>query len=245
MIHIAEDIYTPGPLDTEHRWSFIKDFLPRDLKEMRVLDVGCNAGFYSFKMRELGAEYVLGIDFEHYIKQACFIKDLTKTTDVDFEVNSIYSLSTPARFNITLCLGLLYHLKYPFLALQKISQLTTDMILVETEALVGERDTDKMQYIEHTYKNDGTNWWIFGEQCLRGMLRSVGFTFVKSYSYPSYHPIFGSHYSQGLTEEGIPKGKRIVVVGLKRIDYKRLGMLVSESSDLEKEIDLDNLQTIE
>ncbi len=240
-IHLVGDIYTPGCLGSEDRWNFIKNFLPKKLKEMRVLDIGCNAGYSLIKMKELGTQYVKGIDFEHYIRQAKFVAKIKGYNDINFMAQSVYQLDTSEKFDLTLCLGTLYHLKYPFLALKKISEVTTKMILLETEALVDEKGTDKMKFIEHSYKNDGTNWWIFGEECLKGMLRSVGFKFVQSYTYPNDHPTLGKHYYQGFTEEGIIKGKRIVVIGLKTLDRNRIGRLVSEISELKNEIDLNHL----
>lgn len=239
-MHLIDDVYTPGQIDTQCRWDFLKSFLPKNLKGKRVFDLGCNAGFNSIKAKELGADYVLGIDFEHYIKQANFIKEL-KELDIDFKTDSIYKISVSKKFDITLCLGLLYHLKYPFLALEKISDCTSEMIILETECLVGSQDADKIKFVEHSYRNDGTVWWLFGEECIKGMLRSVGFKFVKSYRFPSDHPIFGDHYSDGLTEEGIKKGGRVVVIGFKKLDLSKFGMLLAEIPDLEDEVDLNNL----
>jgi len=240
-IHLIKDIYTDGSLDVEDRWKFIKNFIPKDLKGMRVLDVGCNAGYFSIKMKELGAQYVKAIDFEHYIQQAKFVAKIKKYNDINFIVQSLYKLDSSKKFDLTICLGTFYHLKYPFLALKKIADVTTKMVLLETEALASNENTDKIQFIEHNYRNDGTTWWIPGEECLKGMLRSVGFKFVQSYPYPDNHPIFGKHYYQGLTKEGIIKGKRIVLVGLKELDKDKIGMLVSEIPELESEIDLNNL----
>ena len=45
--------------------------LPGDLTGKTVLDIGCNAGFYSFEMRRRGAARVVGIDAdERYLAQA-------------------------------------------------------------------------------------------------------------------------------------------------------------------------------
>ena len=45
--------------------------IPQDLSGKSVLDIGCNAGFYSLEMKRRGAERVLGIDFdERYLAQA-------------------------------------------------------------------------------------------------------------------------------------------------------------------------------
>lgn len=53
------------------KWQRFEDAIPVDLSEMSVLDIGCNAGFYSIQMKRRGAARVLGIDFdEDYLRQA-------------------------------------------------------------------------------------------------------------------------------------------------------------------------------
>ncbi|MFL6785169.1 MAG: DUF1698 domain-containing protein, partial [Sphingomicrobium sp.] len=55
--------------------------LPDDLSGRTVLDIGCNAGFYSIEMKRRGAQRVLGIDSdERYLAQARFA---TKTLGFD------------------------------------------------------------------------------------------------------------------------------------------------------------------
>ncbi|MBN2120949.1 MAG: DUF1698 domain-containing protein [Candidatus Omnitrophica bacterium] len=245
-MHVIDDIDTPGVCNMKFRWYWLRNFLPTDLEGMSVLDVGCNAGFCSFKAAELRAPRVLGIDFEPYIRQARFLQQVKGLKNITFEVSSLYKMKASEKFNITLCLGFLYHAKYPFLALKKISDLTTDMILLETEALVEECDTCKMRFIEHTYLGDSTVWWLIGQECLRGMLREVGFKFVKSYFYPDNHPIFGLHSSQGLTQEGLEKSRRIVMIAFKHKNFKfpGFGGFISEVSELDEEIDLNNLGEI-
>ena len=52
------------------KWREIAPHVPRDLSGWRVLDVGCNAGFYSFELARRGAE-VTAIDVDpHYLRQA-------------------------------------------------------------------------------------------------------------------------------------------------------------------------------
>src|ERR1051326_1150938 len=55
------------------KWKSISPALPRDLSGMSVLDIGCNAGFYSIEMKRRGAERVLGVDVDdRYLAQARF-----------------------------------------------------------------------------------------------------------------------------------------------------------------------------
>src|SRR5438105_15920154 len=55
------------------KWRRFEHALPNDLGDKSVLDIGCNAGFYSIEMKRRGAARVVGIDFiEHYLAQAKF-----------------------------------------------------------------------------------------------------------------------------------------------------------------------------
>src|SRR5256885_1402994 len=52
------------------KWREIAPHVPADLAGWTCLDIGCNAGFYTFELARRGAS-VLGIDVdEHYLKQA-------------------------------------------------------------------------------------------------------------------------------------------------------------------------------
>jgi tRNA (mo5U34)-methyltransferase len=58
--------------------------LPGDMSGMTVLDIGCNAGFYSMEMKRRGADRVLGIDTdERYLEQARFAAEV-QDSDVEF-----------------------------------------------------------------------------------------------------------------------------------------------------------------
>src|SRR5919109_3680597 len=52
------------------KWRELAPALPSDLSGWSVLDVGCNAGFYSIELARRGAN-VLAIDVDpHYLRQA-------------------------------------------------------------------------------------------------------------------------------------------------------------------------------
>src|SRR5690242_8806459 len=52
-------------------WRAIAPALPQDLSGKSVLDVGCNAGFFSLELKRRGAARVLGVDFDpRYLQQA-------------------------------------------------------------------------------------------------------------------------------------------------------------------------------
>jgi tRNA (mo5U34)-methyltransferase len=123
-------------------WEIIKDALPSDLTGKSVLDVGCNAGFYSVEAKRRNAARVVGVDaMRREIMQAEFVRRALDL-DIEFRPLSVYDLgvSSVGRFDVTLALGLIYHLKHLVLGLEKLAQVTTDTLIVET-ALLPRRST--------------------------------------------------------------------------------------------------------
>jgi tRNA (mo5U34)-methyltransferase len=178
------------------KWRRFADAVPRDLTGKTVLDIGCNAGFYSIEMKRRGAHRVVGIDFdEEYLEQARFAADI-KGLDIEFRRLSVYDVGAlQERFDIVLFLGVLYHLRHPLLALDLIREHVADDLLLfqsmqrgSTDVKTLEQDHDfwtidifdqpdypKLHFIEHKYAHDWTNWWVPNRACAEAMLRSAGF----------------------------------------------------------------------
>ncbi len=133
------------PIDKTRVTNLVKHAFPALLRACggtlngkRVLDVACNCGGFSLEARKLGADYVLGIDIvDRYIEQARFVKRALGVRRVDFETMSLEALdpSTTGSFDVTLCLGLLYHLQDPVRALKQIAAVTRGILLVDTKLM--------------------------------------------------------------------------------------------------------------
>lgn len=182
------------------KWQRFRHAIPEDLTGKTVLDIGCNAGFYSFEMKRRGADRVLGVDFDdRYLEQARFAAEV-KGVDVEFRKLSIYDVAELGeRFDIVLFMGVLYHLRHPLLALDLIHEHVTRDLLVFQSMQRGSNEvapvrTDydffeqdhfdepgypKMHFIEHKYANDWTNWWAPNAACSAAMLRSAGFEILE------------------------------------------------------------------
>lgn len=181
------------------KWQRFAHAIPDDLQGRTVLDIGCNAGFYAFEMKRRGASRVLGIDSdEHYLAQARFAADVLEM-DVEFRQASVYDLPRLGEtFDIVLFMGVLYHLRYPLLALDLVREHAARDTLVFQSLQRGEtvpaelhddypfseRDVfdlpgyPKLHFVEHNYAGDPTNWWIPNAACTAAMLRSAGFEIV-------------------------------------------------------------------
>lgn len=124
----------PGPL-----WRVIAPDLPQDLSGHRVLDIGCNAGYMSFATKQMGADYVLGIDSNlgaatSFVDQAEFCRSVLGL-DVEFRVQSFFDYTPEQPFTLVLFCGVLYHLEDYATALDKVASFAapgTGHIVLET-----------------------------------------------------------------------------------------------------------------
>jgi tRNA (mo5U34)-methyltransferase len=91
------------------KWQRFSQALPEDLVGKSVLDIGCNAGFYSFELKKRGAARVLAIDAdEKYLRQAVLIREILDL-DVEIRQMSVYDVAElKEKFDIVLFLGVLY-----------------------------------------------------------------------------------------------------------------------------------------
>jgi tRNA (mo5U34)-methyltransferase len=181
------------------KWRKFADEIPEDLTGKTVLDIGCNAGFYSIKMKRRGAARVLGIDYDPaYLAQARFAAEVEEA-EIEFRQLSVYDVgSLGERFDIVLFMGVFYHLRHPLLALDLIREHAVGQLLVFQSMQRGSPDTatfsenyafwntdlfedaryPKLHFVEERYADDPTNWWIPNASCAEAMLRSAGFAIV-------------------------------------------------------------------
>jgi tRNA (mo5U34)-methyltransferase len=182
------------------KWHELAASLPDDLSGWRALDVGCNAGFYSFALAKRGAD-VLAIDAdEHYLRQARWAADRFELTErIRFEQLEVYDIARGGeRFDLVLFLGVLYHLRHPLLALDLLAEKADRLLVLQTLTMPGadklrtprnlpfdkrekllERGWPKMAFVEHRLADDPTNWWAPNDACVEAMLRSAGLEVVE------------------------------------------------------------------
>lgn len=178
------------------KWRHFAHALPADLRGKTVLDIGCNAGYYSIEMKRRGADRVVGVDNdEGYLAQARFAAEVCGS-EIEFRKLSVYDVAALGeRFDIVLFLGVLYHLRHPLLALDLLHEHVAGDLLVFQSMLRGSDEVERvesdypfaetgiferpgfprMHFIEDRYSADPTNWWIPNRACAEAMLRSAGF----------------------------------------------------------------------
>jgi tRNA (mo5U34)-methyltransferase len=183
---------------------------PKSFKGKHVLDIGCNAGFYSMAAKLRGAKRVLGIDHQQeYVDQALMVRSIMELSEQDIEFclsdeNTLASLGET--FDYVINTGVMYHLENPMDFLRKVSAIATGTMFMESEMLIDEAHTEHAWFAEDTYGDDPSNWWICGPRCLERMARAAGFRTAEFQGF-IWKPEPGT-----TTSEGYPRQGRGVVI---------------------------------
>lgn len=188
-IKVTDEISTtPVPKDDRQWcWDVIWDFLEKnlDFRNKRVLDVGCRDGLFSFKSEEKGAKEVIAIDNDLSQGAVNFLIPFFKSRIKMHEL-SIYDL-TPDKFghfDVVLCLGLLYHLRYPFSGLKKLADCLSEngLLVIESGMLTKKSlQNDELLYCPTTESPyEPTSCTFFNKKALVTTLESFGCKLLKS-----------------------------------------------------------------
>jgi len=212
------NLHLPGGLQTapEHplgdfparKWQLMASHIPDDLSGRSALDIGCNAGFYSFELARRGAQ-VTAIDTgERYLRQAAWAADkLGLRSRIRFESISVYDLASLRQdFDLVLFLGVFYHLRHPLLGLDIVTSVTRTTLLFQTLTMpqqgqmkcprniaLTEREQmlhpawPKMAFVEESLEGDPTNWWVPNHAAVEAMLRSCGWQSIGYLGEEIYH----------------------------------------------------------
>jgi tRNA (mo5U34)-methyltransferase len=184
-IDLGGGVITRGVDDSPLRLARVQ--LPQSLHGKTVLDIGAWDGFFSFECERRGAARVVAADHFSWHgtgwgTKAGFTlaRDAlgSRVEDIDIDVMDL-SPERVGTFDVVLFLGVFYHLRHPFLALERVASVTRDYLIVETVVdLVGFRRPAMAFYPGQELNNDPTNWWGPNIPAVVGMLESLGFVEV-------------------------------------------------------------------
>jgi tRNA (mo5U34)-methyltransferase len=177
------------------KWRAIAPHVPADLAGWTALDIGCNAGFYSFELARRGAR-VTGLEIDpHYLEQARWASRQYGLEDAaTFRQGSVYDLEgSSERWDLVLFMGVLYHLRHPLLALDAVAAVVGRLLVLQTLTMPGDEQAEpppdlglddrerlldpgwpKMAFVERRLEDDETNWWAPNAACVVAMARSAG-----------------------------------------------------------------------
>jgi len=108
------------------------------LAQIECLDIGCHEGFYSLAMARKGVRRVVGIDArEENLSRARFVADAMGVSGIEYRKGRVETLTAdPGRtFDLTLFLGVLYHVEDPMRCLREVAAVTGEMCVIETQVV--------------------------------------------------------------------------------------------------------------
>jgi len=132
-IDFGDGIITNGAFDSKEELETLR-FDDVDFKNKTVLDIGCNAGFFSCEAKRRGAVVVDGIDrnIEQVNKAqhvALFLRQECRFGKGDIEHEG--QCGWFGQYDIVFFFSVLHHLKFPLIAMQNIARLTKNLLIAE------------------------------------------------------------------------------------------------------------------
>ena len=184
----------PGQLSRESMLLRFEPALP-DFAGKRVLEMGCAEGFYSFLAEERGAQHVAAFDVvESVIARAKYAAERRHSKVAFFKDDADIWRHDDTKFDLVLCLGLIYHLRNPLGCLEWICKLLAPggQAVIETALLDNSEDVPEFGKVDYAvpypmmrfwrgkeYNGDDSNWWTPNEACMMAMFDSAGFEVIK------------------------------------------------------------------
>lgn len=187
QITLPGGLVTPGSNNSAYCLSRLA--MPASLAGKSVLDIGAWDGFYSFEAARRGAARVLATD--SFVWQGRWGPNgfrlarsaLNLETTVEDRLIDVMDLSPEKlgeTFDVVLFLGVLYHLRDPITALQRVSSVCKELLLLETETALNLLPVPAGRlWPGRELRGDSTNWWSFNQRALVALLKSNGFREVR------------------------------------------------------------------
>jgi SAM-dependent methyltransferase len=205
-IDFGDGITSPGATKLHVLNAQADIYFRAGVADLSVIDVGCWDGFNSFEAKRRGAARVLATDHFAWSDKCWGSREsfelaranLGLAVEVmDIDLPEIIP-ATVGHFDLVLFCGVLYHLRDPLGALERISEICSRTLVVEShlDALEIERPS-MIFYPTNELANDPTNWWGPNPACVTSMLKDLGFPTVEFTWHPVYphRGIFHGHRS--------------------------------------------------
>src|SRR5579884_12044 len=147
-LELPDGTIVPGLISIEALRTRIQSFpIPSDLSGRTVLDVGAASGWNSFEVLRRGAAVtaVDCVEFEELTRVRELFTPRIEYKRLDVDELTPDSIGT---FDFVLFLGVLYHLRHPLLALERIWAVTKDAAFVESFVCEPNQSVNNGSYLE-------------------------------------------------------------------------------------------------
>jgi len=216
---------------SERKWQRLLPVLP-DLQGKTVADIGCNNGYYMFRMASCKPKVVLGLEptIQHYY---CFkaLNGMAGMANLSIDLLGVEHLSLfPDCFDVIFLMGLIYHRPSPLDVLRDVYTALKPggTLILESQAIPG--NDPVALFPEKTYAKVPGTYFVPTGACLANWMQRTGFTDVNLFC---SHPMTSAEQRRtdwmvfqsfsdficsdnpSLTVEGYPAPYRVFLVGRK------------------------------
>ena len=217
---------------SERKWQRLLPMLP-DLEGKIIADIGCNNGYYMFRMAPYRPKLVLGLEpsMQHYY---CFkaLNSMARQEALHIDLLGVEHLSLfPDCFDVLFLMGIIYHRASPIDVLRDCYQALRPggTLLLESQAIPGEAPI--ALFPDKTYAKVPGTYFIPTGHCLQLWMEKAGFDQVELFcqhpmsaeeqrstewmTFESYRD-FIDPQNPALTVEGYPAPHRVFLRGSKK-----------------------------
>ncbi|MBE9143976.1 DUF1698 domain-containing protein [Planktothrix mougeotii LEGE 06226] len=180
-IDFGYNIVTNAPADQSKVFEIIAPYLP-EIQGKKVLELGSNASALSLEFIKRGAKVTAVEINPKYVAQANFVKQYFGLENLTIISEDVYNIHNLGQFDIVLCLGILYHVRYPQLLLDLCQYVCNGVMILSTQ--VCESDDfvmiNRCSATNHnTEQNTDLLGWLINEKTVFKMLSSAGFSNIE------------------------------------------------------------------
>lgn len=217
---------------SERKWRRLEPALP-DLTGKVIADIGCNNGYYMFRMAPSRPRLVLGFEpsVQHYY---CFkaLNSMAGRRELDIDLLGVEHLQLfTASFDVVFLMGIIYHRPSPVDTLRNIYTALKPggSLIVESQAIPG--NDPIALFPEETYAKVPGTYFVPTGSCLANWMKKAGFINIDIFcshpmsteeqrqtawmTFESYND-FISTADPGITVEGYPAPWRVFLRGDKK-----------------------------
>ena len=169
-------LYIDSEWRSDRKYNLLRPYM--DLEGKRVADVGCNNGYYMFRMLEMAPRSVLGVDPSPLFRtQFDLVQRYVRSPKLRYEMLGIEHMRLFAdMFDTVFCLGVLYHRSDPIVALKSLKQSLKKggELFLDTFMIEGEEPVCLVP--ESTYSKIGNVHFVPTIPALENWCKKAGFT---------------------------------------------------------------------
>ena len=214
------------------KWDSLDGYLP-DLSGQTIADIGCNNGYYMFRMAAHRPEFVLGLEpsVQHYYSFKA-LNAMAGCSNLEIDLLGVEHLSYFTEcFDTIFLMGIIYHRPSPIDTLRDIITALKPggTVILETQAIPG--DDPVALFPNGTYAKVPGTYFVPTASCLYNWMKKAGYTNIELFAshpmtseiqrqtewmvFESYNDYIDPENSQK-TVEGYPAPIRLFAKGEKK-----------------------------